>query len=92
MAASVPVVSPYPNNCHKLHVSRSYNHDFHLHISVLGIANEKYHLYSFQIGEGDKLINVVLLNGERLNVRVQVTWLEMFRSLTFDTFDIPLTS
>lgn len=27
---------------------------------------------SFQIGEGDKLINVVLLNGERLNVRVQV--------------------
>lgn len=26
----------------------------------------------FQIGEGDKLINVVLLNGERLNVRVQV--------------------
>ena len=32
---------------------------------------------------------MVLLNGERLNVRVQVTWLEMFRSLTFDTFDIP---
>lgn len=27
---------------------------------------------SLQIGEGDKLINVVLLNGERLNVRVQV--------------------
>lgn len=24
------------------------------------------------IGEGDKLINVVLLNGERLNVRVQM--------------------
>ena len=35
---------------------------------------------SFQIGEGDKLINVVLLNGERLNVRVQVKLFHFNRS------------
>ena len=32
MAASVPVVFPYQSNCHKLHLSKSLNHDFYLHI------------------------------------------------------------
>ena len=63
---------PYPSNCHKLHLSKSLNHDFYPHKDLHGIGGLKYRLYSFQIGEGDKLINVVLLNGERLNVRVQV--------------------
>ena len=31
--------------------------------------------YFFQIGEGEKLITTVLLNGERLHVRVHVSFL-----------------
>ena len=66
MGFSIP-----PSNCHKLHLSKSLRHDFYLHIFT-GNCCSKCRLCSFQIGEGDKLINVVLLNGERLNVRVQV--------------------